>query len=100
MLNLIRYYLLRGMILLAPGLLIACGSQPEPLPPPPSKPIIAQVAIPVPCEITQVPAADYPGRLARPGDDIFTLSKIIAADRKVRQGETAELRAANESPCK
>lgn len=79
--------------------LTGCGNPVQKLPPPPAEVIEAVVAIPVPCVIEQVPVPSYPAQRARKGDDIFTLSKIIAADRKVRQGETEELRAANTGGC-
>jgi hypothetical protein len=80
-------------------ILTGCGRPIDKLPPPPAEVIEATVAIPVACEIEQVPVPSYPAQQARKGDDIFTLSKIIAADRKVRQGENTELRAANTGGC-
>lgn len=91
------------VLMVAPALLAlfttGCGKPVQKLPPPPSEVIEATVAIPVACEIEQVPVPSYPAQQARKGDDIYTLSKIIAADRKVRQGETVELRAANTGGC-
>lgn len=80
-------------------MLTGCGKPVQKLPPPPSEVVEATVAIPVACEIEQVATPSYPAQQARKGDDIFTLSKIITADRKVRQGEAAELRAANTGGC-
>jgi hypothetical protein len=101
MLNRLRMMWLRwGLILTSAAVVTACGSKPvQKLPPAPPQVIEAAVAIPVACEIEQVPTPSYPAQQARKGDDIFTLSKIIAADRKVRQGETVELRAANTGGC-
>lgn len=80
--------------------LSGCSKPPvTPLPPPPAETVVAKVAVPVSCEIAQVPVPDYPARLARPGDDIFTLSKIAAADRRVRMAETEKLRASSNNPC-
>lgn len=97
--RLLRYYLLRGMILLAPAGLMACGSPPEPLPAPPEKPIEVKVAVPVACEIEQVPASADPAKTARKGDDVFTLAKIALASRRVLMGENDQLRTANQTPC-
>lgn len=97
--RLLRYYLLRGMIFLAPLGLTACGGRPEPLPSPPEKPIEVKVAVPVACEIKQVPASADPAKTARPGDDIFTLAKTALASRRVVIAENVELRAANQTPC-
>lgn len=88
-----------GLILTAGAVVTACGKPIDKLPPPPTEVIEASVAIPVACEIEQVPVPSYPAQQARKGDDIFTLSKIIAADRKVRHGENVELRAANTGGC-
>src|SRR3546814_15853848 len=61
--------------------LILTGCSPAPkvtLPPPPAETVTAKVAVPVDCEIEQVPEPTYP----RPeASDIFTLAKTIAADR-------------------
>jgi hypothetical protein len=94
-------WLLFWFVIIVMWLLIlsGCSKPVEKLPPPPAKVIEAAVAIPVPCEIEQVPVADRPARTARKGDDIFTLSKIAAADRKVLEGENIELRAANTGGC-
>ena len=100
MINRLRMMWLRwGLILTAGAAVTACGKPIDKLPAPPSEVIEASVVIPVACEIEQVPVPSYPAQQARKGDDIFTLSKIIAADRKVRQGENVELRAANTGGC-
>src|SRR3546814_15208081 len=79
--------------------LILTGCSPAPkvtLPPPPAETVTAKVAVPVDCEIEQVPEPTYP----RPeASDIFTLAKTIAADRKVRMAAQARSRAANQNPC-
>lgn len=95
------YVTLFVLFLCLMALITGCTNQAKqvPIQPPPAPPVVAKVAIPVPCEIEQIPQPDYPANTARLGDDIFTLAKIIAADRRVRMGETEELRAANESPC-
>lgn len=95
----LRYWLLRGLILFSPLLLVACAGNPDPIPSLPSEPIIAHVAVPVPCEIAQVAPAADPAVQARKGDDVFTLAKIALASRQVLIGENAELRAANQTPC-
>jgi hypothetical protein len=59
-----------------------------------------KVAVPVPCQIEQVAPKPRPSAQARKGDDVFTLSKIALADRRVLTAENTELRAANTSPCK
>ena len=97
--KLLQYWWVRGLVLLAPTAAMACTPATNPLPAPPQKPVIAKVAIPVPCEIAQVPVPDYPSRVARKGDDIFTLAKIALAELEVRRGETVELRAANTGGC-
>ena len=79
--------------------LTGCGKAPEKLPPPPAEVIEVAVAVPVPCEIADVAVPAYPAAQARKGDDIYTLTKIALADRKVRMGENVELRAANDAPC-
>src|SRR3546814_11616385 len=95
-----RYYLMRVLSFLSPLALIACGDREQiTLPPPPAETVIAKVAVPVPCEITHVDQPDYPANRARSSDDIFTLAKIAAADRRVRIGETEKLRPANQTPC-
>ncbi len=100
MINRLRMLWLRwGLILTATAAATACGKPPAKLPPPPAAVIEAAVAVPVACEIEQVAVPAYPAERARKGDDILTLSKIIAADRKVRQGENVELRAANTGGC-
>lgn len=96
----LRYYLWRTTIFLMPLGLMACGPREKiTLPPPPAETVVAKVPVPVPCEIKQIPKPDYPARTARKGDDIFTLAKTAAADRRVRIGETEQLRAANQTPC-
>ena len=96
----LRYWLLRGWLFLLPLAAMACTKQPElRLPPPPPSIVEAAVAVPVPCEIARVDQPAYPAKQARRGDDIFTLAKIALADRRVRIGETAQLRAANNTPC-
>src|SRR5438045_863640 len=72
-------------------------SQPNPLPPAPVQQV--KVAVPVPCKIEQVAQKARPSTQARKGDDVFTLSKIALADRRVLMGENTELRAANNTPC-
>lgn len=97
----LRYWMFRTAIFLMPFGLMACGQKPSAtLPPPPSETVIAKVAVPVPCEIAQVPQPAYPAKQARRGDNVFDLAKAAAADRRVRIGETEQLRAANTSPCK
>ena len=92
---------MKKLIIVAMALALAsCGKQIEVIPAPPGKIVTVEVPIPVPCEIEQIAQPDYPAQRARNGNNIFDLAKIIAADRKVKQGEIAELRAANESPCK
>lgn len=87
--------LIVGLLLLLTG----CGSPPKTIPPAPPPPVIAKVIVPVDCEIEQVPLPAYPGDLARLGDDIYTLSRIAMADRRVRIAERDRLRAANKNPC-
>lgn len=99
MIPMLRYWLLRGFLFLLPLAAMACAPRPAQLPPPPSETVIAKVVIPVPCEIAQVPQPAYPAATARKGDDIFTLAKTALADRRVRMGETEQLRAANTTPC-
>ena len=96
----LRYWLLRGLIFLSPVALMACSPRTSPpvLPAPPRELVEVKVAVPVPCEIESVPQPSYPALQARKGDDIFTLSKIAAADRRIRMGETEQLRTANVSP--
>lgn len=94
----------RGFVLLALALLAAlvllagCSTAPKPKAAPPA-PIVAKVAIPVPCAIEQVPMPAYPGDLIRRGDDIYTLARLAMADRRVRIAERDRLRAANNNPC-
>lgn len=99
--KLLRYWILRGLLFITPVFaLTACGDEKvSSLPPPPAPPIEVKVAVPVACEIAQVPAAEDPAVRARKGDDVFTLAKISAASRHVLQGEVKELRAANLTPC-
>ena len=92
----------RGMILWTPLALAACGSQVAPPPaltaaPPP--PTVAKIAIPVACEIAQVPFPAYPGDLVQAEDDVFVLARLVTADRRVRIAERDRLRAANATPC-
>jgi hypothetical protein len=65
----------------------------------PPAPVVAKVAVPVACEIEQVPLPDYPGNLIRQGDDVYTLARLAMADRRVRIAERDRLRAANANPC-
>lgn len=97
----LRYWLLRGLLFFLPAtLLTACGPEKvASLPAPPAPAVEVKVAVPVACEIAQVPAAEDPAVRARKDDDIFTLAKIAAASRHVLKGETVELRAANQTPC-
>src|SRR3546814_16679436 len=80
--------------------LILTGCSPAPkvtLPPPPAETVTAKVAVPVDCEIEQVPEPTYP----RPeASDIFTLAKTIAADRKVRRSEERRVGKECVSTCK
>jgi len=79
---------------------MACSKKAElNLPPPPPSIVEAAVAVPVPCEIARVAQPAYPAKQARKGNDIYSLAKIALADRRVRMGETAQLRAANRDPC-
>jgi hypothetical protein len=80
-------------------ILSACGQNhvnPIPAPPPP----IVKVAVPVPCEVATVAEPVRPAAQARADDDIFTLVKVLLADRKVVEGEAKELRTVNEAACK
>jgi hypothetical protein len=99
--RLLRYWLLRAFIFVTPALaLVSCGGkQLVPLPAAPADPVVAKVIVPVPCEIAQVPPTEDPAGRARKGDDVFTLSKIALASRRVLKGEIGELRAANTTPC-
>lgn len=94
-------YWLRGLILFTPIALVACGKPAErpKLEAAPPPPVVAKVAVPVPCAIEQVPMPDYPGNLIRKGDDVYTLSRLAMADRRVRIAERDRLRAANANPC-
>ena len=97
--RLLKYWMLRAFIFISPALVLASCGKVQPLPPPPADPVIAKVAIPVPCEIAEVPPAEDPAVRARKGDDVFTLAKIALASRAALAGENVELRAANKSPC-
>lgn len=93
---------LRGIILWTPIVaLAACGAKQErpQLQAAPPPPVVAKVAVPVACEIEHVPMPAYPGDLVRKGDDIYTLSRLAMADRRVRIAERDRLRAANATPC-
>lgn len=83
-----------GIIFMLPG----CGPKHVEPPAPPAVQEV-RVAVPVQCEVAQVAKPADPAKQARKGDDIFTLSKIAAASRRVLMGENVELRAANNSPC-
>lgn len=101
--DLFRRLWLRGLILFTPIPLLACSTAAEAPRPKleaaPPAPIVAKVAIPVPCAIEAVPMPDYPGNLIREGDDIYTLARLSMADRRVRIAERDRLRAANANPC-
>ncbi|API58547.1 hypothetical protein BSL82_03830 [Tardibacter chloracetimidivorans] len=86
-----------SLLIIALTILGACTAPPKVnLPSPPAETVTAKVAVPVDCEIEQVPEPTYP----RPAtSDIFTLAKTIAADRKVRMADQERLRAANKNPC-
>lgn len=101
MIRVVRYWLLRGLLFFTPvAALTACGPEKvASLPAPPAPAVEVKVAVPVACEIAQVPAAEDPAVRARKGDDVFTLAKIAAASRHVLKGENTELRAANHAPC-
>jgi hypothetical protein len=96
---------LRGIILWTPIppliALAACSGAPTrpKLQAAPPAPVVAKVAIPVTCEIEQVPMPAYPGDLVRKGDDVYTLARLAMADRRVRIAERDRLRAANATPC-
>jgi hypothetical protein len=60
-------------------------------------PVVAKVAVPVACEIEQVPASQ---RLTAPkGSGIFDLTKTALSDRRRLMAENTRLRAANNNPC-
>lgn len=96
--DLFRRWVLRGLIVFTPIPLAACGARPQLNAAPPA-PVIAKVAIPVACQIEQVPMPAYPGDLIRKGDDVYTLARLAMADRRVRIAERDRLRAANANPC-
>lgn len=75
--------------------LSACTSTPAPVP----DAVKVMVPVPVACEIEQVPEGARPSREARPGMDIWSLTKIATAERRILMGETTRLRAANNNPC-
>ncbi|MBB3693037.1 hypothetical protein [Sphingomonas sp. BK580] len=100
--QLARYWAIRGFVFVTPALAIACAPAKAPLPQlnaAPPAPVIAKVAVPVACEIEQVPAPAYPGELIRDNDDIYAASRIAMADRRARIAERDRLRAANSNPC-
>ncbi|WJY17663.1 hypothetical protein QQS45_08380 [Alteriqipengyuania flavescens] len=99
--TILDYWLRRGLILFGLAATASCAGNPEPgmIQAPPEEPVIAEVIVPVPCEVRQVPEAPDPATRARRGDDIFTLAKIAAASRRVLLGDNEELRAANAGPC-
>ncbi|MBB3910128.1 hypothetical protein [Sphingomonas desiccabilis] len=99
--GILRRWVLRGLILFAPVPLAACGVTPErpQLNAAPPAPVVAKVALPVPCAVEQVPMPAYPGDLIRKGDDVYTLARLAMADRRVRIAERDRLRAANNNPC-
>ena len=82
-------------------LLASCGTDQvrPPLNPAPPPPVIAKIAVPVTCEIEQVPMPAYPGDLLRGDDGIYTAARLAMADRRVRIAERDRLRAANNNPC-
>lgn len=75
--------------------LTACASNPAPVP----EAVKVLVPVPVACEIEQVPVGDRPSANAVRGMDIWSLTKIATAERRVLMGETTRLRAANSNPC-
>ena len=90
-----------AMLALAVGLALlmgGCSNGPRIAPAPPP-PVVAKIAVPVDCEIEQVPMPAYPGDLVRLGDDVYTLARLAMADRRVRIAERDRLRAANKNPC-
>jgi hypothetical protein len=97
-----RFWRLRGFLLVTPALaMTACGRpadrpQLQVAPPPP---VVAKVAVPVPCVVEQVPMPAYPGALIRDTDDVYTAARLAMADRRVRIAERDRLRAANSNPC-
>ncbi|MGH6746403.1 hypothetical protein [Novosphingobium sp.] len=101
MIRAVRYWILRGLLFFTPvTALPACGPEKvASLPAPPAPAVEVKVAVPVACEIAQIPPAEDPAVRARKGDDVFTLAKIAAASRHVLKGENTELRAANLTPC-
>lgn len=88
-----------ALAFLAASLLAGCSTRPAALPAPPADPVIAKVAVPVPCEIAQVPKGEDPAKGARKGDNVFDLAKRALASRRALQAENEELRAANKTPC-
>ena len=90
-------YVLVGVLLLLP-FLHGCASRPTPALPAP--PPVVKVAVPVPCEVAEVAQPARPADRARGDDNIFDLTKVLLADRKVLEGEVKELRKVNEEACK
>lgn len=86
----LRRWLARGLILFAPAALAACSTT-APMPK------VVKVAIPVPCEIAQVPPAVRPK--ATPEMGLYDLVKVVLADLRILEAENAQLRAANTANC-
>lgn len=100
--NLLRYWWVRGLVFITPAMAMACtpGQARRPqLNAAPPAPVVAKVAIPVACEIEQVPFPAYPGELIRETDDVYSAARIAMADRRARIAERDRLRAANKNPC-
>lgn len=75
--------------------LSACATNPAPIP----EAVKVLVPVPVACEIEQVPVGPRPSTTAVRGMDIWSLTKIATAERRILMGETTRLRAANNNPC-
>lgn len=65
----------------------------------PPAPVIAKVAIPVPCEVAKIPKPDRPKRLAELTDPIWTAARLIVADHMLLEAYAKELEVALVDPC-
>ncbi|PXA91189.1 hypothetical protein DMC25_06445 [Caulobacter sp. D4A] len=57
----------------------------------------AEPTLTVACRLERVEKPQFPFDTLEPGADIFTQTKTLHADRKVRQGYEAKLEAANKA---
>jgi hypothetical protein len=96
--NPFKMLLILALCVLTIMALAGCSGKPRINPAPPA-PVIAKIAIPVDCVISQVAVPAYPGDMVRIGDDVYTLARLAMADRRVRIAERDRLRAANANPC-